>query len=110
MSKIIMCDVCGSSPIGGEDFSVERGGNLIELCKVCFFTLPGANDMLNVDKLPKCIECENPIHPSAISDSMLCGITKCVADEEEPDYCPGCEAGECVGHTYDQYCCFGEEQ
>ena len=26
------------------------------------------------------------------------------------DYCPGCEAGECVGHTYNpQYCCCADE-
>ena len=26
------------------------------------------------------------------------------------DYCPGCEAGECTGHTYNpQYCCCADE-
>jgi len=25
------------------------------------------------------------------------------------NYCPGCEAGECVGHTYSKYCCVADE-
>ena len=64
-------------------------------------------------KVGALIQCTEITYKAALS-SYIDALKEAMFDETGDsafcDYCPGCESGECLGHTYDKRCACEDEK
>tara|TARA_B100001115_G_C15740572_1_gene361355 strand:+ start:581 stop:850 length:270 start_codon:yes stop_codon:yes gene_type:complete len=65
-------------------------------------------------KVGALIQCENITYKAHLTPIIEAWKTAIFEETNDPafcNYCPACEAGECVGHSYNpKYCCVADEQ